>query len=444
VNHDIIRNLGEGLILRRARLEDCEALAAFQGVVHSETDAEGPDEHVAAWVRDLMQRPHPTFSPDDFIVVEDTASGAIVSASCLISQTWSYGGIHFGVGRPELIGTHPDYRKRGLVRSQFEVIHEWSEKRGEMVQAITGIPYFYRQFGYEMTVTLDGSRMGYRPQVPKLKEGETEPFHVRLATEADLPFFARVVDHGARRYPVACVRDEALWRYDLDGRSEKNDMRRIMAVIVAPEGEPVGVLIHTERLWRNRIYVNVYELVQGLSWLAVTPSVVRYLWTTGEQWAAQDPKQEMQAFVFGLGAEHPAYQVSHSLLPHIRPPYAWFLRVPDLPGFLRHVVPVLEQRLARSAVVGHSGELKISFYRDGLLLLFESGRLVEIKPWTPTSGEDGDAFFPDLSFLQLLFGHRSMEELRTSLTDCWTANDGARALMDALFPKQPSNIWPVT
>jgi hypothetical protein len=117
--------------------------------------------------------------------------------------------------------------------------------------------------------------------------------------------------------------------------------------------------------------------------------------------------------------------------------------VPDLPGFLQHVAPALEQRLAGSAVVGHSGELRISFYRDGLLLIFERGRLVEIEPWMPTPAKEGDASFPDLCFLQLLFGHRSMEELRTNLTDCWTANDGARSLLDALFPKQPSNVWPV-
>jgi hypothetical protein len=34
----------------------------------------------------------------------------------LISQIWAYEGIPFGVGRPELVGTLPEYRNRGLVR----------------------------------------------------------------------------------------------------------------------------------------------------------------------------------------------------------------------------------------------------------------------------------------------------------------------------------------
>ena len=84
----------------------------------------------------------------------------------LISQTWTYDGIPFGVGRPELVGTQPEYRKRGLVRAQFEVIHAFSAERGEMVQAITGIPFYYRQFGYEMAMGLGGAARATRPTWP--------------------------------------------------------------------------------------------------------------------------------------------------------------------------------------------------------------------------------------------------------------------------------------
>ncbi len=33
-------------------------------------------------------------------------------------------GFPFGVGRPELVGTLPEYRNRGLVRAQFEEVHQ--------------------------------------------------------------------------------------------------------------------------------------------------------------------------------------------------------------------------------------------------------------------------------------------------------------------------------
>ena len=42
-----------------------------------------------------------TLRPDDFTIVEETASGRIVSSLNLIPQTWTYEGIEFGVGRPD-------------------------------------------------------------------------------------------------------------------------------------------------------------------------------------------------------------------------------------------------------------------------------------------------------------------------------------------------------
>ena len=44
-----------------------------------------------------------------------------------------------------------------LSRIQFEEVHKWSAERGETVQAITGIPFYYRQFGYEMALDLDAT-----------------------------------------------------------------------------------------------------------------------------------------------------------------------------------------------------------------------------------------------------------------------------------------------
>jgi hypothetical protein len=444
MNKNIIRDLGDGLILRRSTPEDAERLVAFNGDLHRETGSEEPEEYVAAWTRDLMSGEHPTFDPRDFTIVEEAHSGAIVSTLCLIAQTWSYDGIQFGVGRPELVGTLPDYRKRGLVRAQFDVIHRWCEERGLQVQAITGIPFFYRQFGYEMAMTLGGSRLGFKSQVPKLKDGEEEPFRLRLAVEADLPFIAQVYEHGVQRYPVACVWDEALWRYELLGKSDKNVNRQQLRLIETSEGEPVGFIARSRAMWDNRIGLSVYELKPGVSWLAVTPAVVRYLWAAGEEEAAQDPEQEMERFAFWLGAEHPAYQVFRKRLPDRFLPYAWYLRVPDLLGFLRYLAPALDRRLAGSLLVGHSGKVKISFYRSGLQLGFEAGRLVAVEPWQPAPGDDGDAAFPDLTFLQLLFGYRSLEELDHAFADCWASPDRARPLLEALFPERPSNLWPVS
>jgi hypothetical protein len=438
----IIQHLDSNLRLRRATPADAAALAAFDAGILSDAGPDMPDDRVGVWVHDLLTRPHPTFQPGDFTVVEDTRTGQIVSSLNLISQTWTYAGLPFKVGRPELVATGPAYRKRGLVRKQFDVIHAWSAERGELAQAITGIPWYYRQFGYEMTVNLGGARLGYEMQMPKLKEGEGEPFTIRPATESDLPFFAEVSDAGHRRDLLACRRDEALWRYELDGKSERNVNRRVLCVIESIEGSAVGVLAHPPFLWGDVLVATEYELAPSVSWLAVTPSVARYLWATGQRYAEAE-KKKCAAFGLGFGESHPAYAAMRDRTPGEWKPYAWYLRVPDEVAFLRHITPVLEQRLADSIAVGHSGELKVGFYRSGVRIKFDAGRL-SFEPWQPQVGEDRDAAFPDRTFLQLLFGHRTFDELRQIYPDCGVEGDTARVLLEALFPKQLSNIWPVS
>ncbi|MGI8690031.1 MAG: GNAT family N-acetyltransferase [Thermomicrobiales bacterium] len=434
------RDLGDGLMLRRATEEDTEKLADFNAEVHQ--DLGEPDVGIDVWTRDMMCGDHPTTGAGDFLIVEDTHNGAIASSLCTIAQRWSYAGIPFGVGRPEMVGTHPDYRRRGLVRAQFDVIHQWSAERGEAVQAIGGIPWYYRQFGYEVALELDAGRFGHLANVPDLGADETEPFRVRPAMEADLSFIARAYEHGMRRGRIACLRDAAQWRYDLLGHSPTSDYRLNLCMIEAPDGRPVGFLGHPPRLWRSGIYAVVYELAPGISWLAVTPTVLRSLRSVGARYAAEGDER-FATIHFEVGTEHPIYRVIPSMLRDSRPPYAWYVRIADLASFLRHIAPALEARLADSILVGHTDDLELNFYRTGLRLTFTDGRLTAVAPWQPDANTRGHAAFPDLTFLQLLFGFKSLDELQHAFPDCMIRSDDARIVLDTLFPKQPSHVWAI-
>jgi hypothetical protein len=442
----IIRDLGDGLILRQATPQDTEALADFNARIHSDNGPEEPEEGVRTWVKDLMERPHPTFQPGDFTIVEDTRTQKIVSSLNLISQTWTYEGIDFGVGRPELVATAPEYRNRGLVRAQFEVIHAWSAARGEMVLGITGIPYYYRLFGYEMAMDLGGGRFGFKQHIPRLADGIEEPFRIRQAISTDLGFIADLYQQRSQRYLVDCQRDESLWLNELTGKSIDSVNRRELRIIETPGGEAVGYLAHPVDLWRGRMVATQYELTKAISWSLVTPSVVRYLYAATERLAAQSKKPvEANGYGFWLGQEHPVYTLVHDDLPLEGKPYAWYLRLPDLPGFIRHIAPALEKHLAGSVFRGYTGEIKITFYRDGLWLGIENGRLVKIAPYRPEPvGHSGGAGFPGLTFLQLLFGYRSLEELTYAFADCWYDNEEIYGALTALFPKKPSHVWPIS
>ena len=162
---------GDDLVLRLARPDDADALVELNTRVF--------DDRVTHWTADLASGRHPTVQAGDFTVVENTRDKTIVSSLCLISHTWHYDGIPFPVGRPELVATDPEYRRRGLIRKQFEAIHARSADKGELMQVITGLDWFYRQFGYEMGVKLWGSRCVNAMHVPILEEGMTEEYRLR-------------------------------------------------------------------------------------------------------------------------------------------------------------------------------------------------------------------------------------------------------------------------
>ena len=439
----LLRDLGDGLILRRSTPLDAEKLGAFNSMIHSDDGPEKPDDRLGAWTSDLLTRPHPTFGSADFTIVEEQATGRIVSSLNLISQTWAYEGIPFKVGRPELVGTLPEFRHRRLVGIQFDEVHRWSLERGEVVQGITGIPHYYKRFEYEMGLELGGGRVTFEPIIPRLKEGAAEPFAFRPAAEADIPFLMDVYAHACKRSLVTTVRDEAIWRYDLEGKSERNVNRNLVCIIErAADGEPVGYLAHPWYNWNLGTVLFEYELKPGISWLEVTPSVARYGLRTGAEYARRDnqPPETKTGVAFWHGSAHPAYEVWRERLPRIRPTYAWYVRVPDLPGFLRLIAPALERRLAESLVPGHTGTLRLNLYRRGLRLEFEAGKLKAVDTYQPDPKDMGEIGLPDLTVLQLVFGHRSIEELRASYADCYWDNEDARVVASALFPKKPSLV----
>jgi len=239
-------------------------------------------------------------------------------------------------------------------------------------------------------------------------------------------------------------RDERLWRYEVAGRDPESDESLEVRIVENAAGGPAGFVCHTRALRDGTLYVYGYELANGVSWLEVTPFVLSELAKIGHKRASDEKK--LASLTFVLGEHHPLYDA----IPE--PPlyrldrndhYAYYVRVPDLPEFLRYVGPVLERRLEASVAAGHTGEVKVSFYDGGFRLELERGRLSAVEHWSPSVEERGDAAFPDLTFLQLLFGHRSLEELDHAFADCSPGEGDARVLLGALFPRRPSALWPV-
>ena len=148
-------------------------------------------------------------------LVEDETSGRIASALVSIPQTWTYAGIPILAGRPESVATDKEYRNKGLVRVLFEEFHRSSQARGDLLQGITGIPWFYRQFGYEMAVEFGGSRCAYEAQVkppPRLKKPAGQ---CALPVRDDIPFLHDLYQASGSRYLLHAMLSADQWENEL-------------------------------------------------------------------------------------------------------------------------------------------------------------------------------------------------------------------------------------
>ncbi len=437
------RDLGDGLLLRWATPDDAEQLARFNLAIHSD-DPDEPDTGLYYWTLDLMGGGHPTVRASDFTVVVDTnVDNRIVSSLNLISQTWAYDGIPFAVGRPELVATLPEYRRRGLVRMQMEIIHALSASRGEMVTAITGIPWYYRQFGYEMAVNLGGSRQLFWARPGNDEQIEQENYRMRLATTDDIPVLRELYRAHLGKSSIVRLRTDSHWNYEMFGAHPESLGHIKPRLIEAVAGGVVGYAIWAER--GTSFSISEFGVLPGYSWRAVGRFTVRHLKREADTLNEnREPKKQLTNINFRLGEDHPLYEALGPDLEKQLRPYAWYVRVPDIPAFLRHITPALEQRLAESVMAGHSGTTKINLYRSRFTLEWENGRLRQVgNGFEYTYLDEGDALFPELTFLQLLFGYRSLDELTLVYADLYTGNNEALVLLRALFPKRPSQVLPM-
>ena len=449
-NPNYRRDLGDGLVLRWSSERDADEIAHLTSTVFRWGKTAPANEPLAILMQQALHGNYPVMGPGDVAVVEDTRrrEHPLVASSCLWRQFWSYGGIPFAIGRPEIIATDEGYRNRGLVRALLSIVHARSEAEGHLAQGITGIPYFYRQFGYEYALDLDIDRVTLLPLIPLLAEGKAEPFTFREATLADLPSLRTWYEQQLSSYVVTTPFDEQWWSYQIASMTDSvlraADGHWHVLIIQNAEGQPCGYIAHNTMRWRASLGVSDVGTAPGLNLQTLAPSLLRELARRGASLPAPPNSQEMKSITFRMGNNHPLYAVlGKSLALEQDIPYAWYVRVPNVPAFLRHIAPVLEQRLARSPLAGYSDTLHLNFYRGGLRLVFEQGKLTAAEDWqAPAWDSPEKAGFPPLVFLQLLFGHRSLDSLRSTFHDV-RANEDAVPLLNALFPEGVSWVLPL-
>ena len=434
--------LDENLTLRWATPADNDQLVELAYHALDEEDESAP--FVKIFVQDWVDGKFPLLRHEDMTVVEDTKTGMIVSSMCLFSENWRYGETPIKVGRPELVMTHEDYRRQGLVRKQFEVIHALSAQRGEIMQVITGIPSLYRLFGYELSLELGGGYRIYPPSFPKLKDEIKDEYRLRTpASEVDQAFVRDLHEQNTRDMLFSMEVPEEVWKYEFDAYRDGSDGKFEWLLIEDKHGQPLGYLQHDHVFWGPVMDVNFLALKPGVGYLNLLPHLLHGLWEIAQRKFVDDsfdhPADEVLGLYLRLGREHPIYDAIGRDMMLKAQPYAWFVRIPDEVAYLKAVKPQLEHHLQHSVAAGYTGNLKLNFYRRGAHLIFEEGKL-SIESWQPSDGSAGDAHFPANSFWSVVCGQKTASQLGDEIADC-SVSRTARVLLDSMFPEFTGQVW---
>jgi predicted N-acetyltransferase YhbS len=411
------KELGDGLVLRCLCKSDIKSLKEHVKLVHGE-------EVVGIIQRMLDHYPH--FSLDDNFVVVDTKDERVVAYLCLMQRTFVLEGVKIPVGQPDIVGTHPDYRNKGLVRHLNAALEERAAEYHLQLLSIAGIPYYYRQFGYEYAAPMTMGLPITTEAIPQLKEEEEEPVSIELVTKRTFP------DYLACREKVNSFLD---LYYDLGpehflfySTGELSEPESIRFFLVKEKDKVVGAFY----LGKSFGSLVVREL--WLQHVELVPPVLRFL------------KTHVQEHQCPLKICPPS---KPSLMPRLEriadakmsDSYAWYIRIPSIKQFLETISPILEKRLARSEFKGLTDTLKLSCYREGFELVFRNGELTDVNTLAIHELQQMEVSLPPLVINQLLLGYRTIIELQEIYPDvlCYSTKQG---LVEVLFPKIRASITP--
>jgi GNAT superfamily N-acetyltransferase len=403
------RDLGDGLRLRSvAGPEDIERVAAFDALIHGE----GSAPTWRAWMTT-----HPYAAPENWLLVED-AAGSVVASLCLLPWRLSYAGVELRAGEMGVVGTLKAYRGRGLQRALSARFDELLRAGGYLLSHIQGIPYFYRQFGYEYAAPLEA---WWRLELHMGPGGPPAPGHsCRPATPDDVAVLARLYAAGVAALDVAALRDEAVWRYLLSHGLETETAAETWLVIDGA-GAPAGYFRVACQGFGEGLIVAEASQLGAEAALAALAEIRRVALERGKPFVR-----------LNLPASSPLVALARGLGAHDGGAYAWQVRLPDPAALLRALAPALERRVAASIYAGLTRDVVIDLYRGAILLRFQGGRLSSAEAAAP--GGRADLRLPPALLAPLLLGHRSLEEIAHMYPDA-AAPGAARPLVEALFPK---------
>jgi predicted acetyltransferase len=362
---------------------------------------------------------HPSMTLKSHFIMKH--QGKTVATLNSIPIDWCISNVPLKAAEMGCVATLPEYSNQGLMRRLVEEYHKQIDTQGFDLSVIEGIPYFYRQFGYEYALTLDEETTIPMEKLPDFNSNlEIRPFTIQ-----DIPRAMELLAQSQSKFCVHSVRDEQIWKmqqetglageYSFDGYAveEEGKMRAHFRISRKPEEKKLILREATDTDYPT------------------TMAILSFLKDTGKEYGLEtliartsycDPITKILAT---SGAEQRI------------PPYAWQIRVTDYVGLLQKMKPLFESRLAASEYRGLTEKLNLNFRRFRVQMEIENGFVTDMQPLR-TDEQCIIGLNPPAS-IRLIFGYKSREELEACFPD-FCVRLRYKRLIDVLFPKLPSHI----
>jgi predicted acetyltransferase len=409
------RGLGEGLVIRTLEtIEDVTRLSDFNARVHSEAERE--------LTRRLIME-HPDTRADQWWLVEDEES-LIVSSLCLIPWRLRYGGVELKAGEMGIVGTRPSHRRRGLIRSLVEEFDSMLRDEGYDLSHIQGIPYYYRQFGYEYAVPLIPDIRLDPAAVPDVDKEDR--FGVRKADIEDAPALAELYEAMTEKLTLTNARSTEIWRYLLSRPS----MGEGETWWLTREERQVGYFRTHRSGFGKGLIVSEVSAMDAEATAATLRALARMTVQAAKPYLKLET--DLESEIVGLALDLGAADLSH---------YAWQIRFVDPQALLGRVAPVLERRLVGTGYSGLSREVLLDLYSDSLTLVFRDGRLVQVGQASPVDrSSPASLSMPPQLLVPLVLGYRGADRLSHTSHDFRPSRPDL-PLIRTLFPEVRSFLF---
>lgn len=435
-------------VIRPGRARDAVELADLHASVQLQAVTGGqPHPGIAAWVEDLLDG-HPSVTPDDFLVAEDTATGQPAASLVGLRQDWCLAGVRLPVAQVELVGTAPEHRGNRLADRLFAALHKRYQTEGVPLQVIEGIPYFYRRLGYDYALANDGAATVPATSLPATGQDRADgssagKLTVRPATVADADDLADIDRRRTGGPALVCPRNAEVWRYEIAGRRPADIARREVAVLVSG-AEVRGYLVHGTRLSAaGELVVVAAACGRPADWPQAATAMHAHLHRVGRQYEASADAPFVAVRPL-LDPDHPLARLGPPGVT--RRPRGWYVRTGDPVDLLARLLPVLRDRWQAADLGWPEPSLTIDCYGVAARLEFTDGVPTAVTAVrgavSPATDPGTHAAVPPGALLQLALGHRTLPEVLGTWPDCLLRDRPTEHFLSTAFPRVPVRVWP--